>query len=117
MVGLVRKNVGATRRLLNFLWPRCAVGRFAGCLVSGFRPPPSPCRLLRVVYRFVEQLLQGRVDRFLSRAADPFVTDGSLAIEDIVRWRAGIPSSGDRLTRDGSPGDFLLLHDLFELLR
>ena len=78
---------------------------------------PSPCRLLRVVYRFVEQLLQGRVDRFLSGAADAFVTDDSLTIEDIVRRRAGVPSRRDRLTRDGSPGDFLLFHDLFELLR
>ena len=40
----------------------------------------------------MEQLLQGRVDHFLSGAADPFVTDDSLAIEDIVRRRAGVGS-------------------------
>jgi hypothetical protein len=34
-----------------------------------------------------------------------------------IRWCAGVPSRRDRLTRDGSPGDFLLFHDLFEFLR
>ena len=80
-------------------------------------PPASPCRLLRVVYRFVEQLLQGRVDRFLSGAADPFVTDDSLAIEDVVRWRASVPLRRDGSARNGSPGHLLLVHHLFEFFR
>src|SRR5262245_33128638 len=108
--------VGTTGRLLTFCGRGAELGRSLAA-VSGVRPPPSPCRLLRVVFRFVEQLLQGRVDRLLSGAAEPFVTDDSLTIEDIVRRRAGAPSRRDRLTRDGSPGDFLLFHDLFELLR
>src|SRR5262245_4387181 len=78
---------------------------------------PSPWRLLRVVFRFVEQLLQGRVDRFLSGAADPFVTDDSLAIEDIVRRRAGVPLRRDGSARNGSPGHLLLVHHLFEFFR
>src|SRR5262245_60665027 len=56
------------------------------------------CLLFRAFFRLVDQLLQGRVDRFLSGAADPFVTDDSLAIEDIVGRRAGVPSRRDRLT-------------------
>ena len=41
-------------------------------------PVDLACLLLRVFFRLVDQLLQGRVDRFLSGAADPFVTDDSL---------------------------------------
>ncbi len=81
------------------------------------RLPVSPWGLLRVVFRLVDQLLQGPVDRFLPGAADPLVTDDPLDIDDIVRRRTGVPPGRDRLARDGSPGHLLLSHYLFELFR
>ena len=72
---------------------------------------------LRVFFSLVDQLLQGHLDRILPGAADPLVTDDPLDIDDIVRRRTGVPPRRDRLARDGSPGHFLLFHDLFELFR
>ena len=65
----------------------------------------------------MDQLLQGHLDRFLPGATDALVTDDPLAIDDIVRRRAGVPPRRDRLARDGSPGHLLLFHHFFELFR
>src|SRR5262249_19168817 len=81
------------------------------------RLPVSPWRLLRVVFRVVDQLLQGPVDRLLPGAADPLVTDDPLDIDDIVRRRAGIPSRRDRSARNGAPRHLVLVHHRFELFR
>ena len=65
----------------------------------------------------MDQLFQGRLERFLPGAADPLVTDDPLDIDDIVRRRTGVPLRRDRSARNGSPGHLLLFHYLFELFR
>src|SRR6185503_6528083 len=84
-------------------------------------PAPRASSLRRAVrvLRLLNQFVQGRVDRLRARVADPFVTDDSLVIEDVVgRCAARTPFGGDdSAVRKCTPVQLLLLHHGFEFLR
>src|SRR5262249_61274049 len=79
---------------------------------------------LAVTVRNLDQLLERRVNYFLTRSTCPLVTDDSLVVDQIHRRRGGqVPLRRDRTctgvagVNKGSPGDLLLGRHLLELLR